>query len=65
MNSRILLSFFIFVFANNLVLAQETEEIISVASYLQSNELNASPVDVISAEEFKNLEGILSFNSIR
>ena len=55
MNSRILLSFFIFVFANNLVLAQETEEIISVASYLESNELNASPVDVISAEEFKNL----------
>ena len=55
MNSRILLLFFIFVFANNLVLAQETEEIISVASYLESNELNASPVDVISAEEFKNL----------
>ena len=55
MNSRILLSFFIFTFANNLVLAQETEEIISVASYLESNELNASPVDVISAEEFKNL----------
>ena len=55
MNSRILLSFCIFTFANNLVLAQETEEIISVASYLESNELNASPVDVISAEEFKNL----------
>ena len=55
MNSRILLSFFIFTFANNLVLAQETEEIISVASYLESNELNASPVDVISAEEFRNL----------
>ena len=55
MNSRILLSFFIFVFGNILVLAQETEEIISVASYLESNELNASPVDVISAEEFKNL----------
>ena len=55
MNSRILLSFFIFTFTNNLVLAQETEEIISVASYIESNELNASPVDVISAEEFKNL----------
>ena len=55
MSSRVLLSFFIFTFANNLVLAQETEEIISVASYLESNELNASPVDVISAEEFKNL----------
>ena len=46
MNSRILLSFFIFTFTNNLVLAQETEEIISVASYIESNELNASPVDV-------------------
>ncbi len=55
MNSRILHTFFIFSFAINLIFAQETEEIISVASYLESSELNASPVDVISAEEFKNL----------
>ena len=55
MNRRILLTLFIITNINNLVLAQETEEIISVASYIESNELNASPVDVISAEEFKNL----------
>ena len=55
MNRRILLTLFIIANINNLVLAQETEEIISVASYIESNELNASPVDVISAEEFKNL----------
>ena len=55
MNGRILLTLFIITNINNLVLAQETEEIISVASYIESNELNASPVDVISAEEFKNL----------
>ena len=53
MNSRILITFFLFTFANNFVLAQETEEIISVASYLESSEVNASPVDIISAEEFK------------
>jgi iron complex outermembrane receptor protein len=55
MNSRILITFFLFTFANNFVLAQETEEIISVASYIESSEVNASPVDIISAEEFKNL----------
>ena len=55
MNRRILLTLFIIANINNLVLAQETEEIISVASYIESNELNASPVDVISAQEFKNL----------
>ena len=33
----------------------ETEEVISVASYIKSNELSASPVDVISAEDFKNI----------
>ena len=55
MNLRILLPFFIFTFANNLVLAQDTEEIISVASYIESSDLNASPVDIISGEDFKNL----------
>ncbi|MBT3673793.1 MAG: TonB-dependent receptor, partial [Proteobacteria bacterium] len=30
-------------------------EIISVASYIGSSELNASPVDIISSQEFKNL----------
>ena len=55
MNLRILLPFFIFTFANNLVLAQDTEEIISVASYIESSEFNASPVDIISGEDFKNL----------
>jgi iron complex outermembrane receptor protein len=55
MSSRILRTFFIFSFVINCIFAQETEEIISVASYLESSELNASPVDVISAEEFKNL----------
>ena len=37
------------------LIAEETEEIIAVASYIESSELNASPIDVISAEEFKNL----------
>jgi outer membrane receptor for ferrienterochelin and colicin len=55
MTSRILHTFFIFSFVINFLFAQETEEIISVASYLESSELNASPVDVISGEEFKNL----------
>jgi len=35
--------------------AEETEEVIAVASYIESSELDASPVDIISAEEFKNL----------
>jgi hypothetical protein len=52
MNSRILLSFFIFVFANNLVLAQESEGVISVASCLASYVLSASPVVVLSAVGF-------------
>jgi iron complex outermembrane receptor protein len=55
MNLRILLPFFIFTFANNSVLAKDTEEIISVASYIESSEFNASPVDIISGEDFKNL----------
>ena len=42
-------------FATSTLVAEETEEIIAVASYIESSELNASPVDVISAEEFKNL----------
>ncbi len=37
------------------LVAEETEEVIAVASYIQSSELDASPVDIISAEEFKNL----------
>ena len=55
MNSRILQIFFIFSFVINSVFAQETEEIISVASYIESSEINTSPVDIITAEEFKNL----------
>ena len=55
MSYRILRTFFIFSFVINFIFAQETEEIISVASYLESSESNASPVDLISAEEFKNL----------
>ena len=39
----------------NCIVADETEEIVSVASYINSSEFNASPVDVISADEFKNL----------
>jgi hypothetical protein len=55
MSYRILRTFFIFSFVINFIFAQETEEIISVASYIESSESNASPVDVISAKEFKNL----------
>ena len=55
MNSRILQIFFIFSFVINSVFAQETEEIITVASYIESSEINTLPVDIISAEEFKNL----------
>ena len=51
-NFKVYLVYFLII---NFSFAQETEEIISVASYIESNELNASPVDVISAEEFKNL----------
>ena len=51
-NFKVYLFYFLII---NFSFAQETEEIISVASYIESNELNASPVDVISAEEFKNL----------
>jgi iron complex outermembrane receptor protein len=51
-NFKVYLCYFLII---NFSFAQETEEIISVASYIESNELNASPVDVISAEEFKNL----------
>ena len=47
--------YLVFFLIINFSFAQEIEEIISVASYLESNELNASPVEVISAEEFKNL----------
>ena len=51
-NFKPYLVFFLIV---NFSFAQEIEEIISVASYPESNKLNASPVEVISAEEFKNL----------
>ncbi len=37
------------------LVAEETEEVIAVASFIESSELDASPVDIISAEEFKNL----------
>jgi iron complex outermembrane receptor protein len=47
--------YLVFFLLINFSFAQEIEEIISVVSYLESNELNASPVEVISAEEFKNL----------
>ena len=55
MKSKTLNVFLICTFVINSIFAQETEEIISVASYIESTELNASPVDVITAEEFKNL----------
>ena len=45
----------IFILSIHSFASAETEEVISVASYLESSELNASPVDVISGEEFKNL----------
>jgi iron complex outermembrane receptor protein len=47
--------YLVFFLIINFSFAQEIEEIISVASYLESNKFNASPVEVISAEEFKNL----------
>ena len=50
--SLVFLAYFLVI---NVVLADETEEIISVASYIGSSELNASPVDIISSQEFKNL----------
>ena len=50
--SLVFLAYFLVI---NVVLADETEEIISVASYIGSSELNASPVDIISSKEFKNL----------
>ena len=55
MSSKIFYTFLISIFVINAIVAQETEEIVSVASYLESSELNASPVDVISGEELKNL----------
>ena len=55
MSFKFLNIFLIFTFVVNSLVAQEIEEIISVASYIKSSELDASPVDVISAEEFKNL----------
>ena len=51
-NLKVCLVYFLII---NFSFAQETEEVISVASYIESYELNASPVDVISAEDFKNL----------
>ena len=52
---RILTLSLTYFFIVNFAFAQETEEVISVASYLKSSEQNASPVDVISADDFKNL----------
>jgi iron complex outermembrane recepter protein len=50
--------FFLFLISGSLISAipaDEIEEIISVGSYIESNESNAAPVDVISSEDFKNL----------
>ena len=55
MIARLLPVFFTYFLVINFVLADETEEVISVASYIDSSELNASPVDIISSQEFKNL----------
>ena len=55
MSSRFLPAIVVYLLAINIVLASETEEVISVASYIESSELNASPVDIISSEEFKDL----------
>ena len=55
MTARFLPVFFTYFLVINFVLADETEEIISVASYIDSSNLNASPVDIISSQEFKNL----------
>ena len=55
MYSKPLYILFIITFVANSLYAQEIEEIITVSSYLESSDSNASPVDIISAEEFKNL----------
>ena len=46
---------FLFSASVSLVAESEIEEIISIGSFLESNESNAAPVDVISSEDFKNL----------
>ena len=45
----------------NGLLANDMEEVISVASYIESSEQNASPVDVISADDFKNSQPITCY----
>ncbi|MBC8222346.1 MAG: TonB-dependent receptor [SAR86 cluster bacterium] len=55
MSSKLFYVFLISTFVINAIVAKETEEIVSVASYIESSELNASPVDVITGEEFKNI----------
>ncbi|MDA9876720.1 TonB-dependent receptor, partial [Gammaproteobacteria bacterium] len=55
MIARFLPVFFTYFLVINFVVADETEEVISVASYIDSSEINASPVDIISSQEFKNL----------
>ena len=55
MIARFLPVFFTYFLVINFVVADETEEVISVASYIDSSELNSSPVDIISSQEFKNL----------
>ena len=50
--------FFVFLLSglfSSALFADEIEEIISVGSHIESREANASPVDVISNEEFKQL----------
>ena len=55
MIARFLPVFFTYFLVINFVVADDSEEVISVASYIDSSELNASPVDIISSQEFKNL----------
>ena len=45
----------ILIFAIPSIFAEETEEVISVASYIDADKVSALPVDIISAKEFKNL----------
>ena len=50
--------FFLFLFisfSSLFLYSKDVEEVISVGSYIGSKELNASPVDVITDEDFKNL----------
>ena len=54
MINKFLNTLLILIFAIPSIFAQETEEVISVASFID-NKVSALPVDIISAKEFKNL----------